>query len=163
VSDELVSNDRAKAGALGRQTEWQLGRLIPLKRSDHIKFAKFVAQWTYYQEMERLGMQRDSMKDLLATIASEWIGKNIGVLPDMLEPGTDQYHRGIFHSKDVLNKIDKWKEDIRSRPSKNWQVDVFLLMALSAYQSHIILDSTTPMSVPDYQWVWKLLEAFKSK
>jgi len=134
-----------------------------MKRSEHIKFAKFVAQYTYYQEMERLGIQRDSMKDLLASILSDWIGKHIGTLPDWIEPGADQYHRGIFHSKDTFNKIEKWKEEIRSRYSKNWQLDIFLLMALSAYQSHIVLDSTTKMGAPDYKWVWDFLELFKAK
>ncbi len=134
-----------------------------MNRSEHIEFAKFVAMQTYIQEMERLGIQRNSLRDLCAQITAEWIGNNIGTLPDKLEPAVNQNHRKLFHSKDAFNKIEEWKEQLRSRYSNNWQADVFLLMALSAYQSHILLDSTTPVGVPDYGWVWRLLESFKSK
>jgi hypothetical protein len=134
-----------------------------LKRVEHIEFAKFAAWLTYIQETERLDIQRDRSTDFLADKACNWIGKHIGTLPDSLEPGIEKHHRKIFHSEDAFRKIEEWKEQIRSRSSKNWYADVFLLMALSAYQSHIVLDSTTPMGAPDYKWVWDFLELFKSR
>lgn len=134
-----------------------------MNRLEHIKFGKFVAIHTYYQEMDRLGKPRNLWTDMLARKAANWIGKHIATLPDYIEPATNQAHRKIFHSQDAFNKIEKWKQNIRSNPNPHWQVDISLLMALSAYQSHILLDNTTPMGIPDYSWVWELLKAFKSR
>lgn len=133
-----------------------------MRKAEHVKFAKFVAKNVYNQETERLGIGKEPFRDLCAEISIDWIGNNIGMLPDLIEPAVNQYHRRLFHSKDVYRKIDEVKAQIQSNPSKNWQSDIFLLMALSAYQSHIFLDSKTPMGAPDYQWVGALLKAFKN-
>ena len=132
-----------------------------MNKKEHMKFAKYVAEQTYIQEMERFGIQRDPFKDLIAKKTSTWIGKNIGTLPDKLEPAVNQYHRGLLHSKDAFWKIEEWKTKLRENNSESWQINIGLIMALTAYQSHIALDSTTPMGVPDYQWVWDMLKAFK--
>lgn len=134
-----------------------------MNRSEHIEFAQYVALQKYYEETKSLGIQTNWWQDLAAIMAADWIGKHIGTLPDWLEPGINQYHRKIFHSKDVNNEIEKWKQSIRSNPSKYWWWDVFRLMALSAYQSHLFLDSTTPMGIPEYGWVSRLIQSFKSR
>ncbi len=107
-----------------------------MKRSEHIKFAEFVAMQTYYEEMKRLGKQRDPLTDFMAQNAAEWIGRNIGTLPDWLEPGYNQYHRKLFHSIDIGKSMEWIKKELRSKPSKTWWLDISLIMALSAYQSH---------------------------
>jgi hypothetical protein len=136
---------------------------LKMRRSEHIEFAQYVAIQIYYEETRRIGIQTKEWQDIVAMMAAEWIGENIGTLPDWLEPGINQYHRKIFHSKDVYNEIEKWKQKIRSNPSNEWWWSVSFIMALSAYQSHILLDSTTPMGVPEYGWIRRLLESFKSK
>ena len=131
-----------------------------MHRRDHIKFGKYVAKQTYIQEMQRKNLERTLLADAAAELAVNWIGNNISVLPDRLEPAVDQYHRGLFHSADLFRKIEEVKQKIRENPPKDWQVEILLIMTLSAYQSHIALDSTTPMGVPDYDWLWRLLESF---
>jgi len=134
-----------------------------MKTAEHIAFAKFVANQVYINEMNRRGIQRTVWTELGAQYASSWISEHIGTLPDYLEPGRNIYHRKIFHSKDAYRLIEQWKTEIKSKPSANYQADIFLLMACTAYQSHIVLDSVTPMTVPDYQWIWRLLESFEKK
>lgn len=136
---------------------------MSMKTSEHIAFARYIASQIYFEEMNRRGISRTPFADTCAQVAIDWIGRNIGTLPDYLEPGFNTNHRKIFHSKDVFRLLEKWKANIRAQPTINFQWDIFRLMACSAYQSHIWLDSGTPMGVPDYQWVWKLLEAFEKR
>jgi hypothetical protein len=133
-----------------------------MRPSEHIAFARFVAMQAYIEEVNRRRLPQDLSSTLLAIGASKLIGDNIGTLPDYLEPGLNIYHRKIFHSKDAFRLIEQWKNELRSRPSNNNpMIEIGLIMALSAYQSHILLDSQTPMGVPDYSWVLQLLNSFK--
>jgi hypothetical protein len=113
--------------------------------------------------MKRRGFKQTQLSDLVANLAGDLIAKNLAVLPDLLEPPNGPDHRNIFHSKDVYFKIEEWKSKIIENPSKDWQADIGLLMALSAYQSHIVLDSKTSKGVPDHRWIWKLLKAYQNR
>jgi len=135
---------------------------MPSKK-DHIKVGKFVALEVYKEEMEHRGLQRTAFGDLVALGTSNVLGTKVASLPDTLEPALSPQHRAVFHSMDVAKALEAVKEDIRNNPGENWQFDVGLIMAISAYQSHIILDSQTPMGVPDYQWLRDLLELFEQK
>lgn len=134
-----------------------------MRTSQHIDIAKTVATSVYVNEMNRMGLKRTTFADACAIIAIELIGKYIGVLPDILEPAGGIYHRGIFHSKDAFWFIEKLKNQIRLRPSNNTQIDIITLMALSAYQSHILLDSVTPIGVPDYQRILQFLYSLNKR
>ena len=130
-----------------------------MKRTDHTAFGRFIAEWECRQELQRIGRPWDP----LYIIVVNWVGDHVATLPDDLEPGIDAYHRKIFHNKDAFRKIEDWKKSIRDKDSysnQNWWLNIFLLMCLSAYQSHIYLDSTTTMRVPDYQWIVHHLKAF---
>jgi hypothetical protein len=117
-----------------------------MRPSEHRAFAKFTARIEYVNEMTRRGIQRDLPTELMANYAIDWLGNNVGILPDWLEPGYNIHHRSIC----------------RARSSQNWWWDVLKLMALSAYQSHIWLDSKTPMGVPDYQPILQALGILKT-
>ena len=134
-----------------------------MKRSEHIKCAEYVAEQTYYQEMRRFGIQRTPISDFLASKAIKWIGENVGTLPDKLEPALGKYHRGIFHSVDTYKIIETVKSKIRSQDEDGWWWKIFLLMCLTAYQSHIMLDSTTPTGIPNYADSIKLIRSIASK
>jgi hypothetical protein len=130
-----------------------------MKRSDHRAFGRFVAEIECKNELNRIGKPWNPVY----IVVVNWVGGHVAALPDDLEPGIDANHRKIFHSRDAYMKIEDWKKSIREKNSAsnpNWWVNVFLLMCLSAYQSHIYLDSTTTMGVPDYQWVIALFRTF---
>lgn len=133
-----------------------------MKRADHAAFGRFVAEREGRRELERIGRPWNPFYIVVAN----WVGDHVATLPDDLEPAISPDHRKIFHSKDAFSKIEQWKGRIRERNSSespNWWVNTFLIMALSAYQSHIFLDSTTKMGVPDYGWVIKMFRAFFGK
>jgi len=130
-------------------------------RRQHAKFGSFVATEVFREEIERRGIQPTPVERLIANAASAWIGNNIATLPDNIEPALSPNHRGIWHSVDAFKLIEGAKQHIRDNPGPDWKVDVVLIMSMSAYQSHIVLDSTTPMGVQDHQWVWDLLESFE--
>jgi membrane-bound metal-dependent hydrolase YbcI (DUF457 family) len=131
-------------------------------RKEHEKFGSFVAIEVYKEEVARLGIQPTVAGRLIATATSIWTGNNIATLPDKIEPALSPHHRGIWHSVDAFKLIETAKQNIRDNPGDDWRIDVFLIMCLSAYQSHILLDSQTPMGVQDHQWVWDLLEIYKN-
>ena len=66
-----------------------------MNRKEHQNFAKLVAQKTLEEELQ----SKNLPWNILCDIAVEWIGNNIGVLPDKLEPATNMYHRNLFHKR----------------------------------------------------------------
>jgi membrane-bound metal-dependent hydrolase YbcI (DUF457 family) len=131
-------------------------------RKEHTKFGSFVAIEVYKDELDRRGLQPTVGGRLIANATSTWIGNNVAALPDRIEPALSPHHRGIWHSVDAFKLIDGAKQHIRDNPGNDWRIDVFLIMCLAAYQSHILLDSQTPMGVQDHQWVWDLWEIYKN-
>lgn len=130
-----------------------------MKKTDHAAFGRYVAEWECRQELGRIGRPWSQFY----MVVVNWVGDHVATLPDDLEPAIGPNHRKIFHSKDAFRQIEIWKKDIRNKNShdnQNWWVNVFLLMCLSAYQSHLFLDSTTPKGIPDYSWVISLLKEF---
>lgn len=128
-----------------------------MNSNTHIQYARSIALRTYEQEMHRRGIPRTIGSDFIAAIASKWIGEKIGCLPDAIEPPTNQFHRGIFHSVDAACLAETLKTKIKNTPSQDPSWDIFQIMCLSAYQSHIELDSKTPHGVIDCTWIWGLL------
>lgn len=132
-----------------------------MKTTQRKPFAKHVARIVCTTELTKRGIQFDPEEQLLADKTIEWIGDNIRRLPDILQPWHNVDNQSIFYSKDAYRQLEQWKASIRAQPSDMWWWDVFKLMALTAYQSHIWLDSQTPKGVPDYESLIKALAAFK--
>ena len=128
----------------------------------HVKMGTLVALNEYVQEVQRRGLTQDPIRDYVAVQAAKWIGRNVATLPDRLEPALSPSHRGMFHSKNAHRLLETAKDDIRNNPQGDVVTQTFLLMAMSAYQSHIEMDAKTPMSVPDYQPVQYLLDRYFS-
>jgi len=107
----------------------------------------------------------DLLLEILGGLLGGWLG---GRLPDLLEPATHPDHRAIFHSLTVggggnaaaISKVPQWQADLRARAREctaagdHWGA---LLMNLlvgvvaglpAGYVSHLVLDSTTPKSLP---------------
>lgn len=74
-----------------------------------------------------------------------------GTLPDILEPADHPNHRQFFHGllfAAVLGysgyKLYEWK------PEESWQKTMRMLglIAIGAYLIHLVMDATTPKSLP---------------
>ncbi len=79
------------------------------------------------------------------------LGALLGTLPDILEPAAHPNHRQFFHgllfaaTLGYLGyKLYKWQ------PDEPWQktVRVLGLITISAYLIHLMMDATTPKSLP---------------
>ncbi len=84
-------------------------------------------------------------------LISTAVGTIVGKLPDILEPALNPHHRQFFHSIAVLvalgysvKKVYEWQPED--------EVETFfktvLLCAGAGYISHLLLDATTPRSLP---------------
>ena len=120
-------------------------------RAKHISEATNAALDAYIEFMDIHGLQRNPRLDGLARFAAMLIGKHIGTLPDRLEPASSPTHRGPLHSADVYRLLESAKQNLSTNPEANTITHALGYMAAAAYQSHIELDSRTPMSVPDYR------------
>lgn len=84
---------------------------------------------------------------ILATSTSTVFSK----LPDILEPASNPHHRQFFHSLVVLSALGVGVKRIY-----DWETEgkfeaflrVVLLSAGAGYISHLLLDFTTPRSLP---------------
>jgi len=95
--------------------------------------------------------QREKFESGLDPIASSAIGAVFGKLPDWLEPASNPHHRQFFHSGLMFavvcvgfNKAFKWKP---ADPIEKL-IRSALLAAAGGYASHLLLDATTPRSLP---------------
>lgn len=107
----------------------------------------------------------DVFLEMLGGAIGGWLG---GRLPDLLEPATNPDHRAIFHSLTVggggnalaFSKLPQLQADLRERARQctaagdDWgalglNILAGLIAGLAAgYVSHLVLDSTTPKSLP---------------
>lgn len=79
------------------------------------------------------------------------LGALCGSLPDLIEPATNPHHRQFFHSVafaalafEGLRRVYRWQpEDDLHRAIRG-----LTLIAGGAYLIHLVMDSTTPMSLP---------------
>lgn len=71
------------------------------------------------------------------------------ILPDVLEPATDYKHRNFFHSKRVLKFLLKYALGITFIFALFFHWGFYIFFGIIGYVLHLLLDSTTPMGLPD--------------
>ena len=71
------------------------------------------------------------------------------VLPDIIEPAVDYKHRGFFHSKRALRFLYKYALGISFIIALIFNVFFYLFFGVVGYILHLLLDSTTPMGLPN--------------
>ena len=96
--------------------------------------------------LHRLAKQKPV--NLFEMVVSTIGGAGAAVLPDILEPATEPDHRSIFHSATtpaLLSRanLDLWADDGLSEDQK-----LALSVLSTAYNSHLIADSTTKKGLP---------------
>ena len=86
--------------------------------------------------------------NLIALFLSTIGGAGAAVLPDLLEPADDPNHRSIFHSVTTLLLLTG--ANIKTWENKELTEDQKLALSIlsTAYESHLIADSTTKKSLP---------------
>lgn len=109
--------------------------------------------------------QADVFLEGIGGILGGWLG---GRLPDMLEPATSPDHRATFHSLTVggggnalaIPRLMDLQADVRARArecaaeGEDWHALALNILAgvvvavPAGYVSHLLLDSTTPKSLP---------------
>jgi len=76
------------------------------------------------------------------------IGAVIGLSPDLLEPATNPKHRKLAHSLSVGGAALYSAKKSWDNPQLNSEQKAGALASVAAYLSHLVLDSTTPASLP---------------
>lgn len=97
-------------------------------------------------------LNQDLRKLLLELTISVPLGKLGGRLPDILEPSLNNpNHRQFFHSLAfmfgagvIMKKLFEWEPYSMEGKAMRWG----LLIVGAAYMSHLLLDSSTPKSLP---------------
>lgn len=96
-------------------------------------------------------VDRNDGSAIINPVASAAAGSFFAALPDIIEPATNPHHRQFFHSLVVFSvigigvkKVYNWK------PSRahHKTLRAISLIAGCAYLSHLVLDATTPRSLP---------------
>ncbi|MCW4005243.1 MAG: metal-dependent hydrolase [Candidatus Bathyarchaeota archaeon] len=76
------------------------------------------------------------------------VGAAVAVLPDVIEPATNPNHRSVFHSGTTLGLIALGNNKILQTEQLTENQKAWLLSLGLAYSSHLVLDGTTPKSIP---------------
>lgn len=86
-----------------------------------------------------------------APLASATLGALLGSLPDIIEPAIHPHHRQFFHSVAFglavawgMAKVFEWKP---TEPAHRLVRGVGLI-AGTAYLAHLLMDASTPRSIP---------------
>ena len=111
--------------------------------------AMSVAAWC---DASRNGQTELTNDERFATaVAAGSLGAFCGSLPDLLEPAIHPNHRQFFHSVAFgllvaggMGQVYRWK------PDEPWQrvLRGAVLIAGGAYLVHLLMDATTPKSLP---------------
>ncbi len=76
------------------------------------------------------------------------LGGLCGALPDVLEPPLHRRHRSFFHSFTTFGAAAYTFSRIDSLEELTEEQKTMLKAALTAYLSHLLLDSRTPVGLP---------------
>jgi len=71
-----------------------------------------------------------------------------GYIPDLLEPAMNPNHRGSFHSVTLLAILVYVEYKITTTDKLTTEQKSLLLSLITAYQSHLLADSTTKKGLP---------------
>jgi len=105
----------------------------------------------YLDECEATGTAVSADEAWARVCAACGFGALCGSLPDLLEPACHPNHRQFFHSVTCglllavgIRRVSTWN------PEERWEqwVRIAALAAGSAYLIHLIMDATTPKSLP---------------
>ncbi len=116
-----------------------------MNRPQHLIVGSISAVGVYFVVKDAL-QEQPTMGDTLLFMGA---GAFVGILPDILEPATSPWHRGIFHSSAMLCVMGYlayryfWAKDLT-----NSDISVVISVLAAAYSSHLVLDSCTPMGLP---------------
>jgi membrane-bound metal-dependent hydrolase YbcI (DUF457 family) len=96
--------------------------------------------------------RNDACSPLHHPMAAMVLGSIAGTLPDMIEPAIgNPHHRQFFHSVTIgtalvwgASRVYQWQPESDAEKV----VRVALLVGGAAYLSHLLLDSSTPRSLP---------------
>jgi len=83
--------------------------------------------------------------DLIKAVVLGCLG---GVLPDLLEPANNPYHRKFFHSIMLFLMISYINQKLIGNSNLNGDAKLSLSLLNVGYLSHLILDSSTYMGLP---------------
>ncbi len=93
----------------------------------------------------------EANKAVINVVTGAVVGKYVARLPDILEPAAHPNHRNFFHSWLFLGTLGagmyelwKWEPEETHEKIFKWG----LLIAGSAYASHLLRDSLTPKGLP---------------
>jgi hypothetical protein len=75
-------------------------------------------------------------------------GAAVALVPDILEPATNPNHRSLFHSGAALGLISFGGKKILQDKQLTENQKAWLLSLGVAYTSHLVIDGTTPKSIP---------------
>jgi inner membrane protein len=96
-------------------------------------------------------MENTNNQKTIDPISATALGSLFGALPDLLEPAINPHHRQFCHGLATLTAIGYgvrraylWKPSTDSEKF----LRTILLVAGSAYISHLLLDCITPRSLP---------------
>jgi membrane-bound metal-dependent hydrolase YbcI (DUF457 family) len=115
-----------------------------MNRPEHMVAGGLTAAAAYLYRKNLLGEK----PDLGGLFAIAGIGALAGALPDMLEPATSPHHRSTFHSVGLGIFGLMAFRTLMPGGLPNQQLETVLKAFGLAYCSHLVLDATTPMSLP---------------
>lgn len=96
-------------------------------------------------------IESDKGQVSLQPVINAALGASMGTLPDVIEPALNPNHRKFFHSVTALGmvgyggyKLWKWE------PETDFEklLKGIGLIGCGAYMTHLLMDSTTPKSLP---------------
>lgn len=76
------------------------------------------------------------------------IGGCVALLPDILEPATNPNHRDFCHSGTVGVSSVILINRVKNNSNLPTEQKEFFISMISAYDSHLVLDSQTPKGLP---------------
>jgi membrane-bound metal-dependent hydrolase YbcI (DUF457 family) len=98
-----------------------------------------------------LADRNSSPESKQSPIAAAAVSTLFAKLPDILEPATSPHHRQFFHSIGVLGAVGygmKKAYDWEPADDLESMLRFLALSACAGYVSHLLLDGTTPRSLP---------------
>jgi membrane-bound metal-dependent hydrolase YbcI (DUF457 family) len=99
-----------------------------------------------FYAVERTFSDKEIVRD--DAIAHFMFGALAGSLPDILEPPLHRRHRRFFHSYFTLGATALALASIDDLKDASRENKLMLKAMLSAYMTHLLLDSTTPKGLP---------------
>ena len=111
-----------------------------MRNKEHIGFAIFIGIGIYFVLIVL------NLEELFAYTIPMYLTT---VLPDILEPAIHYTHRNFFHSKRVLRFLYKYALWISLVIAIFFNGFFYIFFGILGYILHLLLDSTTPMGLPE--------------